>query len=90
MLDIVSDKDPKQPDFTMAERIRYKAASKGALFICVKNFVRFVPPSIISDAELDDVLGRLEEAIKLAQAGYPKNVEVSQSSSLAASEHLQR
>lgn len=86
MLDIVRDKESKEPDFEMAERIRYNAAANGALFICVKNFLRIVPPSIISDLEIDDALGRLEEAVKRAESGYPSAVNLAKSSSLAAND----
>lgn len=86
MLDIVRDEDTKEPDVEMAERIRYNAAAKGALFICVKNFIRIAPPSIISDAEFDDALDRLEDAIKLAESGHPRDVELFGSGSLAAND----
>jgi 2,2-dialkylglycine decarboxylase (pyruvate) len=83
LLDIVADKKSKKIDPAMAERIRYNALLEGVCTIAVKNFVRVCPPLIISEAELDDVIGRLEIAIKQAMAGYPKDVDFRDSSSLA-------
>ena len=83
MIDVVTDKKSKHPDAAMAERIRYNAALEGLIYICVKNFMRFCPPLIISEAEIDQALAGLERAIKQALAGYPKDVEFRASSSLA-------
>ncbi len=84
MLDIVTDKDSKTPDPAMAERIRYNAMLAGAAFICVKNFLRMCPPLIITEAQLDDVLGRLQTAIERSVEGQPKDIDFTTSSSLAA------
>jgi 4-aminobutyrate aminotransferase-like enzyme len=84
MLDIVKDKRSKTPDPAMAERIRYNAVRERAIFICVKNFIRFCPPLIITEAELDEAVGRLERAIQCAERGEPKDLDFSSSSSLAA------
>ena len=84
MIDVVTDKASKRPDPEMAERIRYNAALEGLIFICVKNFMRFCPPLIINEGEIDQAVAGLEKAIKSALAGYPKNVDFSASSSLAA------
>jgi 2,2-dialkylglycine decarboxylase (pyruvate) len=86
MLDVVTDKASRTPDFAMAERIRYNAALEGAIFICVKNFIRICPPLIITEAELDDAIGRLETAIRRSEEGHPQGVDFTASSSLAASE----
>ena len=83
MIDVVTDKKSKRPDAAMAERIRYNAALEGLIYICVKNFMRFCPPLIISEAEIDQALAELERAIKQALAGYPKDVKFRASSSLA-------
>ena len=84
MLDIVTDKRTKTPDPAMAERIRYNAVQERAVFISVRNFIRFCPPLIISEAELDEAVGRLEAAIQRAERGEPKDLDFSSSSSLAA------
>jgi 4-aminobutyrate aminotransferase-like enzyme len=83
MLDIVTDKKTKTPDPAMGERIRYNAMLEGAAFICVKNFMRVCPPLIITQAELEDAIGRLEIAIKRSLDGFPKDIDFSSSSSLA-------
>ncbi|MDP6818672.1 MAG: aspartate aminotransferase family protein [Alphaproteobacteria bacterium] len=84
MIDVVADKKTKRPDAALAERIRYNAALEGLIFICVKNFMRFCPPLIIAEAEIDAALAALERAIKRALAGYPRDVDFRASSSLAA------
>ncbi|MFQ5619160.1 MAG: aspartate aminotransferase family protein [Rhodospirillales bacterium] len=84
MLDIVTGKDAKTPDPAMAERIRYNAMLAGAAFICVKNFIRVCPPLIITEAQLDDVIGRLETAIERSVEGHPGDIDFTASSSLAA------
>jgi 4-aminobutyrate aminotransferase-like enzyme len=84
MLDIVTDKKSKKPDYAMGERIRYNAVMEGVVTICVKNYMRIAPPLIITEAEIDDVVGRLTTAIQRAVDGYPKDIDFSKSSSLAA------
>lgn len=85
MLDIVSDPASKTPDSAMAERVRYNAMLEGVVAICVKNFLRICPPLIVTEAQIDDIVGRLEIAVGRAEAGFPKDVEFTDSSSLAES-----
>lgn len=84
MIDVVTDKKSKRPDAEIAERIRYNAALEGLIFICVKNFMCFCPPLIITEGEIDQAVAGLERAIKGALAGYPKNIDFRASSSLAS------
>ncbi|MFQ6024370.1 MAG: aspartate aminotransferase family protein [Acidiferrobacterales bacterium] len=84
MLDIVKDKENKIPDPEMAERIRYNMMLENLVCICVKNFIRVCPPLIVTEAQIDEIIGRLETAIQRAQAGFPKDVDFTGSSSLAA------
>lgn len=83
MLDIVKDRKTKTPDPVMAERIRYNAALEGIITIAVKHYVRFVPPLTITEAEIADVIGRLDVAINRAMDGFPKDIDFRESSSLA-------
>lgn len=83
MLDIVKDQKTKAPDPLMAERIRYNCALEGIAAICVKNYFRFAPPLIITEAEIKDVVGRMDIAIKRAMDGFPKEVDIRESSSLS-------
>jgi 2,2-dialkylglycine decarboxylase (pyruvate) len=83
MLDIVKNRDTRVPDPLMAERIRYNAMMEGVVTIAVKHYVRFCPPLIITEAEIKDVVGRLDIAIKRAMDGYPKDVDFRHSGSLA-------
>jgi len=83
MLDIVKDRTTKLPDPVMAERIRYNAALEGVIAIAVKHYFRFAPPLIITESEIQDIVGRLDVAIKRAQEGFPTEIDVRESSSLA-------
>ncbi len=83
MLDIVKDRKTKLPDPVMAERIRYNAGLEGVIAIAVKNYFRFAPPLIITEAEIRDIVGRLDVAIKRALDGFPKEIDVRESSSLS-------
>jgi 4-aminobutyrate aminotransferase-like enzyme len=83
MLDIVTDRKSRKPDFAMAERIRYYAALEGVILICVKNFIRICPPLIITEAQIDDMVDRIRKAIVRAQADTRK-LDFNKSSSLAA------
>jgi len=83
MLDIVKDRERKTPDPVMAERIRYNCALEGVCAIAVKHYFRFAPPLIITEAEIKDVVGRLDAAIRRAEDGFPRDVDVRESSSLS-------
>jgi 2,2-dialkylglycine decarboxylase (pyruvate) len=83
MLDIVTDRATKRPDPAMAERIRYNAALEGVIAIAVKHYFRFAPPLVISQAEIEDIVGRLDTAIERAVDGFPKEVDIRESSSLS-------
>lgn len=83
MLDIVKDRKTRTPDPQMAERIRYNAVMEGIATIAVKHYVRFCPPLIITEAEIKDIVGRLDIAIKRAMDGFPKDVDFRHSGSLA-------
>ena len=86
MLDFVADRDSKRPDPVAAERVRYNAMREGVALICVKNFIRLCPPLIITEAELDDAMDRLERACEGAALGEPREVMHARSSSLASAE----
>jgi 4-aminobutyrate aminotransferase-like enzyme len=75
-LDIVTDRRTKGPDFEMAERIRFNGIGEGLLMLTSRNCIRLVPPLIITEAEIDDVVGRLEAAMVKAEAGEPKGVDL--------------
>jgi len=85
MLDIVSSSESRRPDYQMAERIRYNTVLHGLLVICVKNYMRISPPLIVTREEIDELVGRLEQAVQSAVDGYPRDVDFTASSSLAAS-----
>ena len=50
---------------------------QGVLFICIQNFIRISPPLIITEAEIDDIAGRLEAAITRALDGHPRDLDLS-------------
>ncbi|MFQ5995710.1 MAG: aspartate aminotransferase family protein [Acidiferrobacterales bacterium] len=90
LLDIVVDRESKTPDPEMAERIRYNMLLENLVCICVKNFIRICPPLIITEAQIDEIVGRLQTAVQRAQAGLPKDVDFTSSSSLAANSRRER
>ncbi|HJU23759.1 MAG TPA: aspartate aminotransferase family protein [Casimicrobiaceae bacterium] len=83
MLDIVKDPQSRTPDPIMAERIRYNALLEGVATIAVKHYVRFCPPLIVTEAEIKDIVGRLDIAVRRAMEGFPKDVDFRRSGSLA-------
>jgi 4-aminobutyrate aminotransferase-like enzyme len=87
MLDVVTDPETKAPDSKMAERIRYNMMLENLVCICVKNFIRLCPPLIITESQIDEIVGRMQTAMTRARAGYPRDVDFTRSSSLAASGH---
>lgn len=90
MLDIVTDPESKTPNMVAAERVRVNALEEGLVLICVKNYLRICPPLIITETEIDDVVGRLESAIKKAQDGFPENVAFEESSSLSTGSNTRK
>ena len=84
MLDIVSDPETRKPDPALAERIRCEALAEGLVMISVKNFMRICPPLIVTELEIDDIVGRLGHAISRAVANRSGGIDFSTSSSLAA------
>ena len=84
LLDVVADEKTRAPDPAMAERIRYNAVQEGLIHIVVKNFIRVCPALVITEAEIDETVERLERAIQRAEAGFPRDFDYSGSSSLAA------
>ena len=87
MLDIVEDRQSKKADFNMAERIRFNAVGEGLILLTSRNNIRLVPPLTITENELDDAIGRLEQALIKAERGEPLGVDLMEcydtSSSLA-------
>ncbi len=84
LLDIVETPESRRPDPAMAERIRYNALLEGLATIAVKNFIRVCPALIITEAEIDETLSRLETAVQRAVEGFPRELDYATSSSLAA------
>ena len=84
MLDIVVDKKSRSANPELAERIRREAVKEGIVMIAVKNYMRICPPLIVNEDEIDDIVGRLEKAIRTAISDQSKKVDFSSSSSLAA------
>ena len=84
LLDIVETPESRRPDPAMAERIRYNALLEGLVTIAVKNFIRVCPALIITEAEIDETLSRLETALQRSMDGFPRDLDYATSSSLAA------
>ena len=77
LLDVVADEKTRAPDPAMAERIRYNAVQEGLIHIVVKNFIRVCPALVITEAEIDETVERLERAIQRAEAGFPRDFDYS-------------
>ena len=90
MMDIVTDRESKEPDPELSEAIRYHALAEGVVMIVVKNYARICPPTIVTEAELDDIVGRLDTAIARAVRGDPVPTNISTSSSLATNNSAKR
>lgn len=90
MLDIVSDLETREAAPALAELIRREAMAEGLVMIAVKNYMRVCPPLIITEAEVDDVVGRLDRAITKAMSKGTDKVDFSSSGSLAANEKFRR
>ena len=90
MLDIVSDPESRQADPALAELIRREAMAEGLVMIAVKNYMRVCPPLIITEAEIDDVVGRLDRAITKAMSKRTDEIDFSSSGSLAANEKFRQ
>jgi acetylornithine/succinyldiaminopimelate/putrescine aminotransferase len=52
--------------------------------IAVKNYMRVCPPLIVTELEIDDIVGRLDRAIARAMSNRSVGIDFSSSSSLAA------
>ena len=90
MMDIVSDPETRVADPAMAELIRREAMAEGLVMIAVKNYMRVCPPLIITEAEVDDVVGRLDRAITKAMSKRTDEIDFSSSGSLAANEKFRQ
>lgn len=90
MLDIVSDRETRVADPAMAELIRREAMAEGLVMIAVKNYMRVCPPLIITEAQIDDVVGRLDRAITKAMSKRTDEIDFSSSGSLAANEKFRQ
>ena len=70
-LEIVSDRQAKTPDATLAQRIIDEAREGGLLVIKCgvhRNVVRFLAPLVTTDAQLDEALAILDSALARATA----------------------
>ncbi len=90
MLDIVSDPETREPAPALAELIRREALAEGLVMIAVKNYMRICPPLIISQSEIDEIVGRLDRAITKAMSKSTDEIDYSSSGSLAANEKVRR
>lgn len=85
MLDIVSDPETREAAPDLAELIRREAMAEGLCMIAVKNYMRVCPPLIVTEMEIDDIVGRLDRAITRAKNNRFE-VDFSSSGSLAAND----
>jgi adenosylmethionine-8-amino-7-oxononanoate aminotransferase len=65
----------------MAERISYNCALAGVCATAVEYCFRFAPPLVITEAEIEDIIGRTDIAIRRTMDGFPKDVDFLETSS---------
>ena len=76
MLDIVTDRESRTPDFDTAERIRHNALREGLVLLTSRNCIRLCPPLTITDDQLDEAVGRLTAALVRTEQGEPKGLDL--------------
>ena len=64
----------------------FNMMEQGLVCICVKNFIRICPPLIVTRAQIEEIVARMKTAIERGEAGLPKGINFTTSSSLAAGE----
>ena len=74
VVEIVKDRGKRERDIEMTNRIRFNATYEGLIFIAINNHFRITPPLIITEEQIDDVIERLDRAIKKSLDGLPKGV----------------
>ncbi|MBL93698.1 MAG: 2,2-dialkylglycine decarboxylase [Alphaproteobacteria bacterium MarineAlpha3_Bin5] len=90
MLDIVTDRESRDANPALAERIRREAMAEGLAMIAVKNYMRVCPPLIVNSNEIDEIVGRLDNAVTRAVSKKDHDIDYSSSSSLAADDKIRR
>ena len=69
MLDIVKDKKSQGARSGHGRAHPLQRALEGVISIAVKHYFRFAPPLIITEAEIKDIVGRMDIAIQRAMDG---------------------
>ena len=70
-IELVADRETKEPAAELASRVVEAAAERGLLLLksgIYSNCIRVLVPLIISDAELDEALGVWEQALETTLA----------------------
>ncbi|MOA65718.1 5-aminovalerate aminotransferase DavT [compost metagenome] len=70
-VEFVSNRDSKEPDAAMAQRVIDAAREEGLLLIkcgVYRNVVRFICPLVITEQDVAKALGMFERALVTAQA----------------------
>ena len=74
-VEIVTDKETRQKNNALMQRIRYNAVANGLIIGGSGNVLKIFPALIITEQELDEGVAILERAIRLALDGHPRGVE---------------
>ena len=75
-VEVVKDRVTKEPDNAAAHRVRWNAMEEGLLVTASDNVVKMFPALVISEAEIEEGLAKLERAVRRAQEGHPRDVTV--------------
>jgi 2,2-dialkylglycine decarboxylase (pyruvate) len=75
-LEIVKDRESKERDGTMMHRIRWNAVEEGLIVAGNGNVLKMFPALIVTHAEIDEGVEKLDRAIRRALNGEPRGVTV--------------
>ena len=69
-VEFVKDRETKEPDHVLTERVVDLGFERGLLMLsCGKSVIRIAPPLSISKSEMDEGLRIFEEALTVAEKG---------------------
>jgi 2,2-dialkylglycine decarboxylase (pyruvate) len=74
-VEIVTDKETRQKNGPLMQRIRYNSVANGLIIGGSGNVLKIFPALIITEQELDEGVAIMDRAIRLALDGHPRGVE---------------
>jgi 4-aminobutyrate aminotransferase-like enzyme len=74
-VEVVRDGISRERDNTMMHRVRWNALEEGLLLAGSSNVLKMFPALVITRAEIDEGVDKLERAIKRSLAGEPRGID---------------